>query len=131
MAAGALPAGRRVVYTALDPSTSILEVAVHKGFRALDTVPHTLIRINITNPSKVHVLDTSLIANVNWLRPGSLSHKQQQFGAQQLDLHPLLVVPSVVSTNSWNLLIDVNTAAGLFDEASSEVFALDTRLASP
>ena len=71
------------------------------------------------------------IANVNWLRPGSLSRNQQQFGAQQLDLHPLLVVLSVVSSNAWNLLIDVNTAAGFFDEASSEVFALDTRLASP
>ena len=30
--------GLRVLYTALDPATAILEVAVHKGFDALDAV---------------------------------------------------------------------------------------------
>ncbi|MEA2728512.1 MAG: hypothetical protein QOF70_2987, partial [Acetobacteraceae bacterium] len=30
--------GVRAVYCSVDPATAILEVAVHKGFRALDTV---------------------------------------------------------------------------------------------
>ncbi|MFL5101793.1 MAG: RES family NAD+ phosphorylase, partial [Xanthobacteraceae bacterium] len=30
--------GVRAVYCSIDPATAILEVAVHKGFRALDTV---------------------------------------------------------------------------------------------
>ena len=32
--------GVRAVYCSLDPATAILEVAVHKGFRVLDTVAH-------------------------------------------------------------------------------------------
>ena len=123
------PEGRRIAYTSLDPSTAILEVAVHKGFKTLDVVPHQLIRIEITDPSKVHVLDLSTVGNLNWLRSGVVSPNQQAFGAELLEKHPLLVVPSVVSTNSWNLLIDVDRAAGLFKEVSQEAFALDTRLA--
>ena len=34
----------RAVYCSIDPATAILEVAVHKGFKALDTVPHVLTR---------------------------------------------------------------------------------------
>ena len=30
--------GVRAVYCSVDPATAILEVAVHKGFKALDTV---------------------------------------------------------------------------------------------
>jgi hypothetical protein len=30
------------VYYPIDPATAFLEVAVHKGFRALDTVPHSI-----------------------------------------------------------------------------------------
>src|SRR5690606_37439658 len=34
--------GVRAVYCSLDPATAILEVAVHKGFKPLDTVAHAL-----------------------------------------------------------------------------------------
>jgi RES domain-containing protein len=34
--------GVRAVYCSIDPATAILEVAVHKGFKALDTVAHVL-----------------------------------------------------------------------------------------
>ncbi|MGO6815746.1 RES family NAD+ phosphorylase [Rhizobium leguminosarum] len=34
--------GVRAVYRSLDPATAILEVAVHKGFRALDAVAHIM-----------------------------------------------------------------------------------------
>lgn len=120
--------GRRVIYTALDPSTAILEVAVHKGFKALDTVPHQLLSIAIHDPGKVHVLDVASISNKNWLRPGAISPNQQAHGDNLLSTHPFLIVPSVVSSHSWNLLIDVASAAGLFSLSSTENFALDTRL---
>ncbi|MBT2322244.1 RES domain-containing protein [Variovorax paradoxus] len=125
------PAGRRVVYCALDPSTAILEVAVHKGFKVLDTVAHTLLSIGISKPDKVHVLDVATIPNKNWLRAGTVSAGQQAFGANLLDQHPLVVVPSVVSVHSWNLLIDVDSATGMSDLMASEDFSLDTRLNPP
>ena len=100
-------AGRRVLYTSIDPATAIVEVGVHevgvhKGFNTLDAVPHT--------------------------RPGTISAEQQSFGDGLLASNPLVVVPSVVSTHSWNLLIDVAGAAGLFSLRGSEAFALDSRL---
>ena len=121
--------GHRVLYAALDPATAILEVAVHKGFDTLDTVHHKLLSIRITQPKKVHVLDLATIANPHWLHPGSVSPNQQKFGDQLLSAHPLVVVPSVVSSHSWNLLINVQDAVGMFELASMEDFALDTRLA--
>ena len=121
-------AGRRVLYTSIDPATAILEVGVHKGFGTLDTVPHTLIEIGIPDPARVHVVQAAAIANPNWLHPGTISQGQQAFGDALLASHPLVVIPSVVSTHSWNLLIDVASAAGLFDLLSSYPFALDPRL---
>jgi RES domain-containing protein len=49
--------GIRAVYCSIDPSTAILEVAVHKGFHALDTVPHILTAATISEASAVHVVD--------------------------------------------------------------------------
>jgi len=48
--------GRHTVYCALDPSTAILEVAVHKGFKTLDTVAHVLTGIKIRDPALVHIV---------------------------------------------------------------------------
>ncbi len=120
-------AGRRVLYTALEPATAILEVAVHKGFDVLDAVPHTLLALSV-EPAKVHVVEAAQVTNANWLRPGAVSRNQQQFGDKLLDAHPLLALPSVVSTHSWNLLIHVAAATGLFALKGQESFALDPRL---
>ncbi len=120
-------AGRRVLYTSLDPATTILEVAVHTGFNALDTVPHTLLGLRV-DPADVHLVTPADIPNPNWLRPGTVSPNQQRFGDALLDRHPLVVLPSVVSTHSWNLMIDVSKAAGLFALQDQESFALDPRL---
>lgn len=122
------PKGRRVIYCGLEPSTTILEVAVHKSFRVLDTVAHKLIRIEISQPDLVHQLDLSTIPNKAWLQSGTVSAGQQAFGSALLDLHPFLLVPSVVSTHSWNLVIDVASAQGMFALKSVEDFSLDTRL---
>ena len=125
------PKGRAVIYTSLDPATTILEVAVHHGFEPLDVVAHTLLSMEILAQGKIHIVQPSDIPNSRWLMSGSISAAQQAFGAALLDKYPFVVFPSAVSTQSWNLLIDVGSASGLFNEASSEPFALDTRLNPP
>jgi RES domain-containing protein len=123
--------GTHAVYCSLDPSTAILEVAVHKGFRVLDTEPHVLTSLSIPDPAAVHVVDPAAIPNPNWLRPGIPSAGQQAFGDDLLARHPLVVLPSVVSSYSWNLVFEPRRAAGAYAHRSQERFALDTRLHQP
>ena len=123
--------GVRAVYCSLDPATAILEVAVHKGFRALDTVPHVLTALEITDPSRVHVVDPAAVPNANWLRPGIPSAGQQAFGDALLAQHTFVVIPSTVSSHSWNLIFVAATAAGAYGMRLQEDFALDTRLHPP
>jgi RES domain-containing protein len=119
--------GVRAVYCSVDPATAILEVAVHKGFKALDTVPHVLTAITI-EPRRAFVVDPAIIPNPNWLRPGIPSAGQQAFGDELLGAHKIVLVPSVVSTASWNLMFVAANAAGSYAMKSQEPFALDPRL---
>jgi RES domain-containing protein len=119
--------GRRVIYTALDPSTAILEVAVHKGFAALDVLAHSLLQLSITDPAAVHVLPPAGVPEPAWLRPGSVSAAQQRFGDALLDAHPMVALPSVVSRHAWNLLIDAAVVPPYAVQAL-EPFNLDPRL---
>ena len=123
--------GRRTVYCALDPSTAILEVAVHKGFKTLDTVAHVLTGIKILDPALVHVVARAEVPNPNCLVSGIPSAGQQAFGDSLLADHLFVVIPSAVSTRSWNLIFDSQRAAGAYQLASQEPFALDTRLHPP
>ena len=77
---------------------AILEVAVHKGFRVLDTVPHVLTATEFPDGAWVHVLMPGHVPNPNWLRPGIPSAGQQAFGDDLLRSHAFVVDPSVVST---------------------------------
>lgn len=123
--------GVRAIYASVDPSTAILEVAVHKGFRTLDTVPHVLTSFEIREPSTIHVVDMGDIPNANWLRPGIPSAGQQHFGDALLATHMFVLLPSTVSHHSWNLVFDPARASGLYTLRSQEDFALDTRLHPP
>lgn len=125
--------GRRVVYCALDPATAIVEVAAHKGFNTLDIVPHVLTSIDILPAAYplTHVVNKGDVPNSNWMRPGIPSAGQQQFGDQLLSTHPIIVIPSVVSSFSWNLIFDSDAAKGLFQLRTQEPFALDPRLSPP
>jgi RES domain-containing protein len=120
--------GVRAVYCSLDPATAILEVAAHTGFKALDTVPHVLTAVTITDLSSVRVVDPASVPNPNWLRPGNPSAGQQAFGDTLLTRHAFVVIPSAVSTHSWNLIFVAATAAGAYAMRLQEDFALDTRL---
>ena len=123
--------GIRAVYAALDPATAILEIAVHKTFRALDTVPHVLTKARIADVGAVHVVQAADVPNANWLRPGAVSAGQQAFGDALLARYPFVVIPSVVSTHSWNVVFDPALAGGLYDSIAQEPFALETRLHPP
>lgn len=120
--------GVRAVYAALDPATAILEVAVHKTFRSLDTVPHVLTSTRIHDAGTVRVVTAADLPNPNWLRPGIPSAGQQAFGDALLKAYPFVLLPSVVSSHSWNVIFDRAVASGLHGPASQEPFALDTRL---
>ena len=123
--------GRRIVYCSLDPATAILEVAVHKGFRVLDTVAHVLTCALISDPALVHVVDPASVPNANWLRPGAPSAGQQAYGDALVSAHSFVLIPSAVSKYSWNLLFDSEFARGQYKKELQEDFALDTRLHPP
>lgn len=120
--------GKHVLYAALDPATAILEVAVHKGFKVLNTVAHNLHSFTIADPARVHVVQPSAVPNPHWLHPIPPNKDQQEFGDQLVDAHPFVLVPSAVSAHSWNLLVNVTTALPLMIDIQSERFALDPRL---
>jgi RES domain-containing protein len=121
----------RAVYSCIDPATAILEVAVHKGFRALDVVAHVLTAVTILDPAAVHVVEPASLPNPNSLRQGIPGAGQQNHGNQLLSLHKFVAIPSAVSVHSWNLIFVAATAAGIYDVRLQERFALDTRLHPP
>jgi RES domain-containing protein len=123
--------GVPAVYCSLHASTAILEVAVHKGFRVLDTVPHVLTSIRILEPSDVRIVDPAEVPNANWLRPGLPSAGQQAFGDALLRDHPFVAIPGTVSPASWNLVFLDSAAIGRFELLEQAPFALDTRLHPP
>jgi RES domain-containing protein len=123
--------GVRAVYCSTDPATAILEVAVHKGFKALDTVRHVLTAARITDLSDIHVVDPGSVPNPNWLRPGIPSAGQQEFGDTLLARHKFVLIPSVVSTHSWNIIFESAKARDAYTMILQDVFALDTRLQRP
>jgi RES domain-containing protein len=120
-----------VIYTSLDPSTCLLEVAVHAGFDMLDTTAHQLLCIDILLPERVYVVQPQDVPNPNWLIPGSVTQGQQRFGQALLREHPFVVVPSVVSQCSWNMLINPTLAAGAVKLYAAERVGLDGRLVAP
>jgi RES domain-containing protein len=120
--------GVRAVYCSIDAATAILEVAVHKRFGVLDTVPYVITAVRIADVGEVHVVKSDDAPNPNWLRPGTSSAGQQAFGDDLLRRHRFVAIPSAVSTHSWNLIFDPVKAAGFYSLEFQEPFALDTRL---
>lgn len=120
--------GKHVIYAAMDPATAILEVAVHKGFKVLNTVAHNLYSFTITDPGQIRVVQPGDVPNPHWLHPITPNQDQQEFGDQLIDAHPYVLMPSAVSGHSWNLLVNVTTALPPMTDIRSERFALDPRL---
>lgn len=123
--------GVKAVYTSADSATAILEVAVHKTFKGLDTVPHVLTGARILDTSLIHIVEAASLPNPNWLVPGIPSGSQQQFGDDLLSKHPFVLIQSSVPRYSWNILVNPVLAKGLYEVVVHEPFALDTRLNPP
>jgi len=123
--------GVRAVYCSIDPATAILEVAVHKGFMALDTIAHVMTAALVTDVTDVHIVDPTAVPNPNWLRPGIPSAGQQAFGDDLLRRYRFVAIPSAVSSHSWNLIFVASVATGAYTPKLQEAFALDTRLHLP
>jgi RES domain-containing protein len=83
------------------------------------------------DPTAVHVVDPAAIPNANWLRPATPSAGQQAFGDDLLARHKFILIPSAVSTHSWNLIFVAAKATGAYKLKSQEPFALDPRLHPP
>lgn len=125
------PKGRSVVYASADPSTAILEVAVHIGFRSLNAVPYVLTCFEIPDQDLIHIVQPDAVPNQEWLTNLPASAAQQAYGDDLLASHPFILIPSVVSRHSWNLLVSCDLAKGQYRMISQERFGLDGRLVSP
>jgi RES domain-containing protein len=106
--------GVRAVYCSIDPATAILEVAAHKGFKVLDTMPYVITAARIPDIAAVHIVKRDDVPNSNWLRPGIPSAGQQAFGDDLLQRHRFVAIPSAVSTHSWNVIFEPVKAAGFY-----------------
>jgi RES domain-containing protein len=115
----------------VDPGTAILEVAVHVGFDLLDMTPHVLTAATIDDHENVHVVRPDIVPSSNWLRPGLPSAGQQRFGDTLLNEYSFVLIPSTVSSHSWNLMFDPDRAKGFYALHLQENFSLDTRLNPP
>jgi len=122
------PPGRKVVYASADASTAILEVAVHIGFDALDTVRHVLTCFEVLDPALIKVVQPEDVPNPLWLSSAAASPNQQRFADALLAEHPFVLMPSAVARHSWNLLVSCELAEGKYRLVSQERFGLDTRL---
>lgn len=123
--------GFRAVYASLDPATATLEVAVHKGLKVLDTKPHVLTSARILDPAMIHVVKPSDIPNQRWLVPGSPSQNQLDFGESLMRDHRFVLIPSVVSQNSWNLIFDATKPTVDYDDVQQDPLSIDPRLQPP
>ena len=125
------PEGFATVSCSVDPSTAILEVAVHKGFRVLDTVAHVLTGFEVHAMADVHVVWTGAIPNPGWLMPGTPGGGQQAHGMSLLQRHAFVLIPSAVASHSWNLLFNPVLAGGRYTRVVQEPLVIDTRLHPP
>lgn len=125
------PVGVRAVYCAIDPATSIIEVAVHKKFKVLDTKAHVLTSLEVQGAADVHVVYPEDVPNPAWLHGGIPSFGQQHFGAELLQQHDFVLLPSAVSKRSWNMVFDPVRAARKYRLRSQERLVVDKRLNPP
>jgi RES domain-containing protein len=125
------PRGFKAVYCSIDPSTCIVEAAVHRGFPVLDTTPHVLTSLAISDATDVHVVQPDDVPNAAWLHGGTPSAGQQSWGADLLSKHSFVVFPSAVSKESWNVVFEPSMANGKYALRTQGRLVLDTRLNPP
>lgn len=120
--------GTPTVYCSLDPATAILEVAAHVGLRNLDAVAHVLSSMSLLKPRRSKVIRPEDVPNPAWLQPGLPDPAQQAWGEDLLARYGFVILPSVVSRRSWNLIFSPAKAAGSYTLLNQERFQFDPRL---
>jgi RES domain-containing protein len=123
--------GVRAVYCSFDAATALIEVAVHKGFDTIDTVPHVLTSVEILDPAGVFTVGATDLPNPDWLVSGVPVAARQKYGDDLLSRHKFIAIPSAVSRNSWNLIFVAANAKGAYRLKSQERYVLDKRLNPP
>jgi RES domain-containing protein len=101
---------------------------VQKSRETLSIVPHVLIELEITDLDQVYIVQPEQVADRTWRRPGDPQVGGQLFGDRLLAQHNFVLIPSVVSMHSWNLVFTNPKSAGAYRERSREDFILDPRL---
>lgn len=123
--------GKRCIYCSLDSSTAILEMAVHKSFATLNSVPHVLSGAVMNDPDDIKIIKPVDVPNPYWLIPGAVSASQQRFGDHLLSKYKFVIVPSAVSMYSWNLIFDRQCCSGKYELKIQERLSFDPRLDPP
>lgn len=121
------PERKHAVYASVDPATAILEVAANAGLYNLDTAKRTLIRFSISL-AHCKVIWPVDVPNPNWLVPGNPTTGQQAFGQRAMADRGAVLIPSVVSSQSWNVYFDPAQMTGWYEREAKVPFALDPRL---
>jgi RES domain-containing protein len=85
----------------------------------------------ILDPAAVFTVKPEDVPNANWLRPGVPCAGQKAFGDALLAAHPFALIPSAVSSRSWNVVFNPGIARGSYGDIAQEPFAIDTRLHPP
>ncbi len=124
------PKGLRAVYCSLDPATCLVEAAVHRGFEVLDTQPHVLSSLQV-RPDGVRVVTPAAVPDPAWLRAGIPGLGQQDWGGALLREHGIVVLPSVVSQPSWNLVFAPGHASGRWRLLAQQPVVVGARLHRP
>lgn len=125
------PKGFKAVYCSVDPATCLVEAAVHRGFKVLDTQPHVLTSFELAEGAAVRIVRPDEIPNPAWLHGGIPSANQQAWGAGLLAQHGFVLFPSAVSRHSWNLVFDPHVVSGRYRLRSQQRMSIDTRLNPP
>jgi len=120
--------GIGAIYASLNPATAAMEVAVHKGFKVLDTQPHILTSARVADPALVHIVMPGDVPNPNWLNPCAANSNQQRFDDDLLAQFRYVLIPSTVSKFSWNLIFDATKPASDYDLVAQRPFALAPRV---
>ncbi len=97
----------------------------------LDTHPHVITSVEITEVKSVHVVMPDDIPNPAWLSGGMPSYHQQRWGANLLGAHGIVLFPSAVSKLSWNLVFEPIAARDRYRLRLQTRLSVDTRLNWP
>ena len=121
----------KAVCCSADPATCLIEVAVHKKFKVLDSKAHVLTSMEVLDASNVQVVHPDDLPNPAWLHGGIPSANQQRNGPELLRRHDFLFLPSAVSEISWTMLFSPIRSEGKYQLRSQERLVVDSRLNPP